>query len=76
LTTVPTRTPIVLAAQSPALNHQPYLVEFLGCRGDERLTFVCAQLEQLGIATGDQPLTRVVGVSELEEVALVKETKL
>src|SRR5262245_20421690 len=65
-------TPLELATR----NHIAHLLKLLsGCR-KQRFSLVCTQFCQLRIAAGNESLAGEVWVRELEQIALIKESKL
>src|SRR5262249_38254648 len=57
-------------------NHFAHLLELLGGRRNQRLSLMCTQLRELRIAAGHEPFAGEVGVRELEQVAMIKQSQL
>src|SRR5262249_10632120 len=58
------------------LDHRAHFLKLGTGRLEQRLAFGGAQLGQLGIAAGDQPLAGIIGMRELEQIALVEQSQL
>ena len=65
-----------LTGEPSGRNAGPHALELLLSRLQQHAPLVRAQLRQLRIAAGDEPLARIVRVRELEEIALIEEPEL
>src|SRR5450631_2375794 len=65
-----------LPLEPAALDAGAYALKLQLGRFQQRLTLVRAQLGQLRIATGNQPLARVVRMRQFEQIALIEEAQL
>src|SRR5262245_24847731 len=90
-TTLPARTPMVplplslpratilrtfSSSSVTALSLAAHVLVLLGGRRNQRLALMCTQLRELRSAAGDEPFAGEVGVRELEQVAMIKQSQL
>ena len=67
---------LVAPGERAVVDAGPDLLQFLLGRLQQRLAFVRAQLRQIDIAAGHQPLARELRMRELKEIALIEQAEL